>query len=147
MKRIIMITGGQRSGKSMYAEQLALSMSETPVYIATAHVWDEEFKQRILRHQERRGMAWSNIEEEKYLSRHNIYNKVAVIDCITLWCTNFFYNQHATTEQQPNVDEALEALKAEFDKKQSLSLLRMKLVVAVSVEILFSVVLPTWRAG
>lgn len=116
MKRIIMITGGQRSGKSMYAEQLALSMSATPVYIATAHVWDEEFKQRILRHQERRGMAWSNIEEEKYLSRHNIYNKVAVIDCITLWCTNFFYNQHATTEQQPNVDEALEALKAEFDK-------------------------------
>lgn len=116
MKRIIMITGGQRSGKSMYAEQLALSMSETPVYIATAHVWDEEFKQRILRHQERRGMAWSNIEEEKYLSRHNIYNKVAVIDCITLWCTNFFYNQHVTTEQQPNVDEALEALKAEFDK-------------------------------
>ena len=43
MKKIILITGGQRSGKSQYAEQLALSLSEHPVYVATAHIWDEEF--------------------------------------------------------------------------------------------------------
>ena len=51
MKRIILITGGQRSGKSSYAEQLALSLSPTPVYVATARVWDEEFRQRVLHHQ------------------------------------------------------------------------------------------------
>ena len=88
MKKIILITGGQRSGKSQYAEQLALSLSEHPVYVATAHIWDEEFRQRVLRHQERRGAQWTNIEEERALSRHHLTGRVVVIDCITLWCTN-----------------------------------------------------------
>ena len=55
MKRIILITGGARSGKSTYAEKLALELSPTPVYLATARIWDEEFRQRVIRHQERRG--------------------------------------------------------------------------------------------
>jgi adenosylcobinamide kinase/adenosylcobinamide-phosphate guanylyltransferase len=44
MKKIILITGGQRSGKSSKAEELALSLSDNPVYLATAHIWDDEFK-------------------------------------------------------------------------------------------------------
>ena len=68
MKRIILITGGIRSGKSAYAEKLALSLAPNPVYMATAHVWDEEFRQRVIRHQQARGPEWTNIEEEKYLS-------------------------------------------------------------------------------
>ncbi|MDD7317661.1 MAG: bifunctional adenosylcobinamide kinase/adenosylcobinamide-phosphate guanylyltransferase [Prevotella sp.] len=116
MKRIILITGGQRSGKSAYAENLALSLSQAPVYIATAHIWDEEFRQRVLRHQERRGKQWENIEEEKWLSRHNISSKVAVIDCITLWCTNFFYNHSAKEWEQPSVDTALKEIEDEFDR-------------------------------
>ena len=115
MKRVILITGGQRSGKSMYAERLALSLSPTPVYLATAHVWDDEFALRIRRHKERRGPQWENIEEEKYLSRHDITGKVAVIDCITLWCTNFFFNR-STNEDQPSVDEALKDIENEFDR-------------------------------
>ncbi len=115
-RRIILITGGQRSGKSEYAERLALSLSEHPVYLATAHVWDEEFRRRIENHQLRRGDAWTNIEEEKYLSRHNLYNKVCVIDCITLWCTNFFFDGSVDSDSQPSVSEALEALKDEFDR-------------------------------
>ena len=115
-KRIILVTGGQRSGKSQYAEKLALSLSDCPVYMATAHIWDEEFRKRVVIHQQRRGEAWTNIEEEKYLSRHNIYNKVVVIDCITLWCTNFFFEQGAKEWEQPTVDEALKELKKEFDK-------------------------------
>ena len=71
MRRIILITGGQRSGKSSYAEKLALSLSPTPVYIATSRIWDEEFRQRVIKHQERRGPEWTNIEEEK----ENITNK------------------------------------------------------------------------
>ena len=114
MKKIILITGGQRSGKSAYAERLALSLSQNPVYIATAHVWDEEFRQRVARHQERRGQQWENIEEEKWLSRHIINNKVAVIDCITLWCTNFFYNHTAKEWEQPSVDDALREIEEEF---------------------------------
>ena len=51
--KITLITGGQRSGKSQYAEQLALSLSPNPVYLATAHIWDEEFRERVHLHQER----------------------------------------------------------------------------------------------
>ena len=63
MSKIILITGGQRSGKSTYAEQLALSLSPRPIYIATAHVWDDEFRQRVIKHQERRGPECENLEE------------------------------------------------------------------------------------
>ncbi|MBQ7162981.1 MAG: bifunctional adenosylcobinamide kinase/adenosylcobinamide-phosphate guanylyltransferase [Bacteroidales bacterium] len=109
MRKIILITGGQRSGKSAYAEQLALSLSPRPVYVATAHVWDEEFRQRVEKHQARRGPQWENVEEERSLSRIDLKDRVAVIDCITLWCTNFLYDLQ-------EVDQALEALKAEFDR-------------------------------
>ena len=115
MKRIILITGGQRSGKSMYAERLALNLSENPVYLATAHIWDDEFRQRVIHHQQRRGTNWTNIEEEKHLSRHSVTGRVVVIDCITLWCTNFFFDRTANDWEQPTVEEALEALQKEFD--------------------------------
>lgn len=109
MRRIILITGGQRSGKSSYAEKLALSLSPHPVYMATSRIWDEEFRQRVIRHQERRGEEWTNIEEEKTLSRHRLEGRVVLIDCVTLWCTNFFFDLDA------NVDAALQAIKQEFD--------------------------------
>ena len=109
MKKIILITGGARSGKSRYAEKLALSLSKNPVYVATAHVWDDEFRERVKKHQERRGPEWTNIEEEKQLSKHDLTGRVAVIDCITLWGTNVFY-------ELQEVEPSLEALKAEFDK-------------------------------
>ncbi|MBO7046953.1 MAG: bifunctional adenosylcobinamide kinase/adenosylcobinamide-phosphate guanylyltransferase [Prevotella sp.] len=109
MKRIILITGGQRSGKSTKAEELALSLSANPVYVATAHIWDEEFRERVRRHQERRGPQWTNIEEEMYLSRHDMTGKVVVIDCVTLWLTNFFFNNDS------DVDKSLELAKKEFD--------------------------------
>lgn len=94
MKKIILITGGERSGKSMYAEQTALSLSDNPVYIATARIWDEEFRQRVRIHKERRGPQWTNIEEEKFLSRHQVEGKTVLVDCITLWTTNFFFDSH-----------------------------------------------------
>ena len=92
MKRIILITGGERSGKSVYAEQLALRLSEQPVYMATARIWDEEFRQRVRIHRERRGAQWTNIEEEKYLSRHDLTGRTVLVDCVTLWTTNFFFD-------------------------------------------------------
>ena len=116
MRKIILITGGQRSGKSQQAERLALSLSQNPIYLATAHIWDEEFRQRVTIHQQRRGPQWTNIEEEKLLSRHDVSGRVVVIDCITLWCTNFFFSREKAEWEQPSVDDALECLKKEFDK-------------------------------
>ena len=106
MKKIILITGGQRSGKSTKAEELALQMSANPVYLATAHIWDEEFRERVRKHQERRGPEWTNIEEELQLSKHNLAGRVVVIDCVTLWLTNWLQSS----------DNPLEQAKAEFDQ-------------------------------
>ena len=110
MKKIVLITGGQRSGKSSKAEELALSLSGNPVYVATAHIWDDEFRERVRRHQERRGPQWTDIEEEIYLSRHDLTGRVAVIDCVTLWLTNIFFAHDS------NVDKSLELAMAEFDR-------------------------------
>lgn len=107
---MILITGGQRSGKSTKAEELALELSQNPVYLATAHIWDEEFRLRVQKHQERRGPEWTNIEEEKYLSKHDLTGRVVVIDCVTLWLTNWISTE--TTD----VDTILSAAKQEFDK-------------------------------
>ena len=109
MRRIILITGGQRSGKSTQAEQLALSLSDHPVYLATAHIWDEEFAQRVRIHRQRRGPQWTNIEEERHLSHHDLTGRVAVIDCVTLWLTNLFFDTQ-------DVNTTLELAKQEFDR-------------------------------
>ena len=109
-KHVVLVTGGQRSGKSRYAQELALSLTPNPVYLATSRVWDEEFRQRVLRHQADRGPEWTNIEEEKYLSHHDLTGQVVVIDCVTLWGTNFFF------DNESNVDFSLTELKNEFNK-------------------------------
>ena len=88
---------------------MALSLTDRPVYLATAHVWDEEFRERVRKHQERRGPQWTNIEEERWLSRHDVTGRVVVIDCVTLWLTNFFFDTQ-------DVDAALDTAKAEFDR-------------------------------
>jgi len=109
-KKIILITGGQRSGKSSYAQKLALQLSDHPVYLATSRIWDDEYRKRIQRHQAERGPQWTNIEEEKQLSKHMLENRVIVIDCLTLWATNFFSDNGA------DVEKSLRELKAEFDR-------------------------------
>lgn len=110
MAQITFITGGQRSGKSAYAQKSALTLSDAPVYLATARRWDEDFGQRIQRHQSDRDARWTTLEEEKYLSGLELSEKVVVLDCITLWLTNFF------SDLNFDVDKALEQAKSEWDK-------------------------------
>ena len=117
MKRIILITGGQRSGKSEYAEQLALLLDEHPVYLATSRIWDDEFRQRVDMHKARRGPQWTNIEEDKWLSHHSVDGRVVLVDCLTLWATNFFFDLQQTEEKLTGPDlvqRTLDDLKTEF---------------------------------
>ena len=138
MKKIILVTGGQRSGKSTYAERLALEMAagEQAVYMATSRIWDEEFAHRVQLHKERRGPQWINLEEEKYLGRHNVAGRVVLVDCVTLWSTNFFFDisdnplPHNLDSDAANitmdaaqaqesatvVEQALQQIKGEFEK-------------------------------
>ena len=69
-----------------------------------------EFRERVKRHQADRGLEWTNIEEEKHLSNHSLHGRVVVIDCVTLWCTNFFFDNDS------HVESSLTDLKAEFDR-------------------------------
>lgn len=109
MKHITLITGGQRSGKSRFAQEMALSHSSNPVYLATSRVWDEEHARRIERHKAERGAEWTNVEEEKILSRHQFIDRTVLVDCVTLWATNFFF------DLQADVETSLIELKKEFD--------------------------------
>ena len=105
---IYLITGGERSGKSGYAQSLALQLTNNPIYVATARKWDSDFQNRIDRHQKDRDERWTNIEEEKYLSKIDFSGKVALIDCVTLWLTNFF------VDHKNDVNLSLEEAKKEF---------------------------------
>lgn len=107
---ITYISGGERSGKSSYAQKMALELSDNPVYLATAKAYDGNFKERIKRHQAERDERWTNIEERFELSKVLPANRVVVIDCITLWLSNFF------SKTKGKRDETLELVKSEFEK-------------------------------
>ena len=114
MANITLVTGGARSGKSSYASNLALASCAAPVYVATSRIFDgdKEFEKRVALHQADRGPQWTNVEEEKSLSKHaDAYRgKCVVVDCLTLWLTNFFLDANNDGEA------ALKEIKAEFDK-------------------------------
>ncbi len=110
MAHITFITGGQRSGKSSYAQKLALSLSANPIYMATSRIWDNEHQKRIRRHQIDRGPQWINIEEEKNLSQHITNGQVVLIDCVTLWLTNYFF------DNESKVELSLNEAKQEFER-------------------------------
>src|SRR5690554_7912398 len=96
---VTFISGGQRSGKSSYAQQLAEASSKQPVYLATARHWDEDFSQRIERHQRDRGPQWTTVEEEKHLGRVALEKRTVLLDCITLWLTNIFHDNSCDVER------------------------------------------------
>ncbi len=105
------ITGGQRSGKSRFAQELALSKSDNPIYLATARIWDDDFKERVRRHKNDRGDNWTTLEIPVNISEAEVKRKVVVIDCITLWLTNLYFDN-----QNLKIDEILELAKEELSK-------------------------------
>lgn len=107
---IYYITGGERSGKSSYAQQLAESLSDTPFYLATSRIWDADFKERVDRHLSDRDKRWTTTEEEKNISNVINKNTTVVIDCVTLWLTNFY------VDTKNDVQESLSLATQEIDK-------------------------------
>ena len=87
---IALVLGGARSGKSRYAQELATRLTPSPVMLAPSRVWDADHAARIARHKADRGPQWTTIEEEKALARPELAGRVVVVDCVTLWLTNFF---------------------------------------------------------
>ena len=106
MWKSILITGGARSGKSHFAQELALKSAQPVLFVATATAGDEEMKQRIEKHRRSRPVAWRTLEVTTHVG-NQIADKVGgaqtvVVDCITLLLNNVFsqyYNE--------NMDDAL----------------------------------------
>ena len=90
--QIISCSGGARSGKSEFAERLALATKGLKAYVATGQAFDEEMVDRIKKHQERRGKIWNNFEVPLHLADEweNISQSadVILIDCLTMFTTN-----------------------------------------------------------
>ena len=92
MTRHVLVLGGARSGKTAFAESLALRSGSTPVYLATAEVLDGEMRDRVASHQAGRAGQFATIEEPLALSKTLIKaartHDVILVDCLTLWITN-----------------------------------------------------------
>ena len=90
--KLILITGGARSGKSRFAQKLADAMKGRKVFLATAQALDEEMKSRIEQHKKERPSGWDTIEETHYLNSAikdcDGKYEVVLIDCLTMWMFN-----------------------------------------------------------
>jgi adenosylcobinamide kinase/adenosylcobinamide-phosphate guanylyltransferase len=99
------VLGGARSGKSTFAEKLALKISRDlglPVtYLATSQVIDKEMAERIERHQKRRSSQWRTVEEPMEVAawlRENKEPQVILIDCISMLLNNWMFHEDCTDE-------------------------------------------------
>ena len=84
--------GGARSGKTGFAERLAMRAGESPLYLATAQALDAEMAERVRMHQQQRHKRFATLEEPIALSTAlraaAKTHDVILVDCLTLWITN-----------------------------------------------------------
>ncbi len=107
MAKIILATGGSRSGKSAYAQSMAEDLPGKKAFVATCPVpsgEDAEMLERVNRHQQERiGAEWETIEEEINLQEvlnGNSAMDILVFDCLTLWISNLMHLRQDITEDK-----------------------------------------------
>jgi adenosylcobinamide kinase/adenosylcobinamide-phosphate guanylyltransferase len=92
LRRLTLVLGGARSGKSRHAERLVLESGLAPVHVATAEALDPEMAVRIAEHKRRRGARWRTLEEPldlvPVLQAECRPDRAVLVDCLTLWLTN-----------------------------------------------------------
>lgn len=91
LPRLTLVLGGAASGKSAFAESLVLYSGRTPVYLATAQVFDAEMRAKVALHKEQRGPGWRTCEAPfapgEVLGDLGARD-VALLDCATMWLSN-----------------------------------------------------------
>jgi len=108
--KLIFITGGARSGKSNFAEKMAISLGKPVAYIATGQPLDKEMAHRIKKHKGRRPTDWENYEEpievRELVSRLGVKKEVILIDCLTLLVSNLLLRKENKVGD-PNWEEEI----------------------------------------
>ena len=116
--QIILCSGGARSGKSEFAERLALATAGRKAYVATGQAFDDEMIDRIKKHQERRGEIWNNFEVPLHLAKEwqNISQTadVILIDCLTMFTTNHMM-AHGSIQGQEDANRLEQTILSELD--------------------------------
>ena len=99
---VLLVLGGARSGKSVFAEQRVHASGLTKVYVATGQAWDDEMKVRIAQHQSRRGKDWTTVEAPEALgevvSAQAKPGSIVLVDCLTLWINNLMMAERDLAE-------------------------------------------------
>ena len=111
MSRIVLFTGGARSGKSMRAEQYAARLSEHVTYLATAEAGDDEMRARIAHHRRRRPAAWKTIEAPRNVAAALASlapGSVVLLDCLSLLVSNLLLAHE--DDPAPFVEQELSAI-------------------------------------
>ena len=108
-KRLILVTGGCRSGKSQFALDFANRHFRKKLYLATCEALDEEMAKRIEDHKKRRGSDWQTVEEPTKIAdamrQHGNNTEVILLDCITLWLSNLLLRQKSDHEIMSEVNQ------------------------------------------
>ena len=151
MSKVIMVTGGSRSGKSVIAEQKAKEYGKRSVlYLATAIPIDEDMKERIRLHQERRDSEWGTYEGYRDLGEvvKSTEKNTILLDCVTVMITNILCEEDRDFDKLSAC--AVEKLESEIIKELS-NLVKAirdedKTLIIVSNEVGMSVV-PSYRLG
>ena len=96
--KLIMVTGGARSGKSVFAEQYAIKQDKKMAYIATAQIYDQEMERRVALHRARRVDQWQTFEAPYHadLAMEEAAQQASVIlfDCLTLYTSNLLLDSN-----------------------------------------------------
>lgn len=115
-KKIILVTGGVRSGKSKLAQELISTIGEEVRYIATAETKDKEMEKRIRLHKQNRPYTWQTIEEPTNLAKYfNTETSVTLIDCVTIWVSNLLLLNDDKGKEYWESDEGLKEVELKID--------------------------------
>lgn len=128
VKKIILITGGVRSGKSKFAQELISTMGKEVRYIATAEAKDKEMEKRVNLHKQNRPSTWQTLEEPinlvKYfnsesriskMSKETEINEVTLIDCVTIWVSNLLLQNKDKGKEYWESDKGLKEVELQID--------------------------------
>ncbi|MBW1678615.1 MAG: bifunctional adenosylcobinamide kinase/adenosylcobinamide-phosphate guanylyltransferase [Deltaproteobacteria bacterium] len=117
-KKLVLVLGGTRSGKSSYVLNEAEKLKGKKAFVATAEPLDEEMKERITKHRKSRSQVWKTFEEPLDLVRtlNNLKDDygVVIIDCLTLWLSNIMEKWGDEPDRVPGEMDKLIKICSEF---------------------------------